>query len=239
MAAVSEPLSYQNSGNSYEGCLFLNESKTAPGILVCHAWAGRSEFEDNRARDLAQAGYTALSVDLYGVGVRGTNKEECSQLIAPFMADRSLLLSHIRTWLKLLKEHAAVVEQKTAVIGYCFGGLCALDLARSGTDLQGAVSFHGLLGAPEPQNNVDNRIAARILALHGWDDPMATPEHVLAFSKEMSAAGADWQLHAYGNTVHAFTNPKANDPEFGTVYNAAADRRSWQSALQFLAEVLA
>lgn len=239
MAVVSEPLSYQNNGNSYEGCLYLNESKAAPGILVCHAWAGRSEFEDNRARDLAQAGYTALSIDLYGVGVRGTNKEECSQLIAPFMADRSLLLSHMRIWLKLLKEHPAADAQNTAVIGYCFGGLCALDLARSGTDLQGAVSFHGLLGTPEPQTDADNRITARVLALHGWNDPMVTPQQVLAFSEEMSAAGADWQLHAYGNTVHAFSNPRANDPDLGTVYNAVADRRSWQSAQQFLAEVLA
>jgi dienelactone hydrolase len=239
MAVVSEPLSYQNDGNPYEGCLFLNNSETAPGILVCHAWAGRSEFEDNRARDLAQQGYTVLAIDLYGVGVRGTSKEECSQLIAPFMADRSLLLSHMRTWLELLENHPAVDTQKTAVIGYCFGGLCALDLARSGADLRGAVSFHGLLGAPALQNDVDHYIAARILALHGWDDPMVTPQQVFAFSEEMSAAGADWQLHAYGNTVHAFTNPKANDPGFGTVYNAVADRRSWQSTLQFFAEVLA
>lgn len=239
MAVISEPLSYQSNGNLYEGCLYLNESRSAPGILVCHAWSGRSDFEDNRARDLAEQGYTALAIDLYGVGVRGTNKETCAQLMAPFMADRSLLQAQMRDWLKLLEDHMAVDAQKTAAMGFCFGGLCALDLARSGCDLQGAVSFHGLLGAPVRQDEVNHRIAARVLAMHGWDDPMATPQQVLAFSEEMSAAGADWQLHAYGNTMHAFTNPKANDPEFGTVYNADADRRSWQSALQFFAEVLA
>jgi dienelactone hydrolase len=143
------------------------------------------------------------------------------------------------SWLDLLKQHAAVDASKTAVMGYCFGGLCALDLARTGTDLQGAVSFHGLLDRPTPSLDVNYRIPARVLALHGWDDPMAPAQQVLDFTEEMTTAGADWQLHAYGNTVHAFTNPKANDPDFGTVYHAAADRRSWQSTLQFFAEVLA
>lgn len=124
---------------------------------------------------------------------------------------------------------------RIAAIGFCFGGLCALDLARSGADIKGVVSFHGLLGAPEHTQN--NRIKAKVLALHGHDDPMVPVEQVIAFEQEMTRAGADWQLHVYGNTMHAFTNPMANDPGFGTVYQKDADRRSWQSMKNFLEEI--
>jgi dienelactone hydrolase len=122
-----------------------------------------------------------------------------------------------------------------AAIGFCFGGLCVLDIARTGEELAGVVSFHGLLGAPG--NTASNTINARILVLHGWDDPMAPPDHVVELSEELSAMGADWQLHAYGNTMHAFTNPDANDKAMGTVYNAAADRRSWIAMQNFLDEL--
>jgi dienelactone hydrolase len=126
---------------------------------------------------------------------------------------------------------------KIAAIGFCFGGLCVLDLARTGIDIQGVVSFHGLLGAPG--NTAGNIIKAKVLVLHGNDDPLAPVEQVLAIEKELTAAKADWQLHSYGNTLHAFTNPLANDPSFGTVYQPDADRRSWQAMRNFLAEVFA
>ena len=119
-------------------------------------------------------------------------------------------------------------------IGFCFGGLCALDVARSNADAAGVVSFHGLLNAP---GNTADEIKPKVLALHGWDDPMATPDDVKAFGEEMTKAKADWQLHAYGGTMHAFTNPQANDPDFGTVYDADADRRSWQAMQNFLTEL--
>ena len=122
-------------------------------------------------------------------------------------------------------------------MGFCFGGLCVLDLARSGADVKGVISFHGLFNAPE--NLPNEPIKAKVLALHGQDDPMVPPEQVAALQKEMTNAGVDWQIHAYGNTMHAFTNPEANDPGFGTVYNAGADKRSWIAMKNFFEEIFA
>ena len=126
-------------------------------------------------------------------------------------------------------------QSRAAIIGYCFGGMCALDLARTGADIRGAVPFHGLFGAPG--NQTETKITAKILALHGWSDPMATPEDVIAFGKEMDSKGANWQLHAYGDTGHAFTNKGANDKANGMAYSADADRRSWRAMQNFLEEV--
>src|SRR5690606_12960269 len=125
---------------------------------------------------------------------------------------------------------------RMAAIGFCFGGLCALDLARRGAPLRGVVSFHGLLNAPPP---VAATVRARVLALHGYDDPMAPPEAAVAFAREMTERGADWQLHAYGHTRHAFTNPHAADHELGLVFNERAATRSWRSMGAFLDECLA
>ena len=130
-----------------------------------------------------------------------------------------------------------VDDSKIAAMGFCFGGLCSLDLARTGADLKGVVSFHGLLGAPG--NTQGNAIKAKILAFHGHDDPMVPVEQVIAFEQEMTEAGADWQLHTFGNTMHAFTNPVANNPDFGTVYQPDADRRSWLAMENFLTEIFA
>jgi len=129
---------------------------------------------------------------------------------------------------------AEVDENQVAAIGFCFGGLCVLDLARISAPLLGVVSFHGLFTAPG--NTEGNVTSARVLALHGLDDPVATPDSVVALGKELSALGADWQVHGYGGTQHAFTNPAANDTERGTVYDAQADKRSWIAMKNFLAE---
>jgi dienelactone hydrolase len=128
-----------------------------------------------------------------------------------------------------------VDEDNIAAIGFCFGGLCVLDLARIGADLKGVVSFHGLFGAPG--NTQGMKIKARVMALHGHEDPMVPVKAVNDLQNELTAAGADWQIHVYGDTMHAFTNPKANDPSFGTVYSENANRRSWQTLLNFLKEI--
>ena len=120
-------------------------------------------------------------------------------------------------------------------MGYCFGGLCVLDLARTGADILGAISLHGLFTAPG--NTAANKITAKILALHGHDDPMVPVESVVALETELTEAGADWQIHIYGHTTHAFTNPHANDPGFGTVYHPQADMRAWRSLQNFLEEI--
>jgi dienelactone hydrolase len=206
-----------------------------PGVLVSHAWAGRGEFEENKAVQLAGLGYIGFAIDLYGKGVKGTSPEENGALMQPFLDDRVMLQSRLSLALDVLKKQEEADSARVAATGYCFGGLCVLDLARIGTDIAGVASFHGLFGTPG--NTGDKRISAKVLIMHGWDDPMATPDQVLAVADEMSAMGADWQIHAYGNTLHAFTNPAANDPGFGTVYNAQADNRSWQNLQLFLAEI--
>jgi dienelactone hydrolase len=153
------------------------------------------------------------------------------------MEDRAKLQQRMKAALNTVKLLPWVDENKIAAIGFCFGGLCALDLARTGVDIKGVVSFHGLLGTPD--NTKGNKIKAKILALHGRDDPMGLPEQVLAFQEEMTQADADWQFVSFGHTVHAFTNPVANNPDFGTVYQADADRRSWLAMQNFFTEIFA
>jgi dienelactone hydrolase len=206
-----------------------------PGVLVSHAWGGRGEFEDNKATQLAELGYVGFSLDVYGKGIRGTNPEENGALMTPLLENRPLLQERLVSSLNTMGEQDEVDSSNVAAIGFCFGGLCVLDIARLGQDLAGVVSFHGLFNAPD--NTTGNSISAKVLALHGWDDPMATPDQVVAFGEEMSAMGADWQIHGYGNTMHAFTNPDANDPDFGTVYDKSADRRSWIAMQNFLSEL--
>lgn len=237
MSIQNRLIEYSDGGVVLEGMLAWDDSLPGPrpGVLVSHAWSGRSDFEDGKANGLAALGYVAFSLDLYGKGVRGSNPEENSALMQPLLDDRAMLQKRLLLSLATLRDQSEVDGSKVAAIGFCFGGLCVLDIARTGEDLAGVVSFHGLLGAPE--NTAGNTIRTKVLSLHGWDDPMATPDNVIALSKEMSAMGADWQLHAYGNTVHAFTNRAANDRAMGTVYDAAADRRSWTAMQNFLEEL--
>ncbi|MGB5330927.1 MAG: dienelactone hydrolase family protein [Woeseiaceae bacterium] len=237
MGVKNRLIEYRDGDIVLEGKLAWDDSVPGPrpGILVSHAWSGRSDYEEGKADALAGLGYTAFALDLYGKGVRGSNPKENSALMQPFLEDRAKLQERLLLALATLRDQDEVDDSKIAAIGFCFGGLCVLDIARTGEDIAGVVSFHGLLAAPG--NTAGNKIKAKVLALHGWDDPMATPDSVIELSKEMTAMRADWQLHAYGNTVHAFTNPAANDKAMGTVYDAAADRRSWIAMQNFLEEL--
>jgi len=174
---------------------------------------------------------------MYGEGKLGTGVEECSAMMQPLLADRATLQQRINLALDTARQLPEVDTHRIAAMGFCFGGLCVLDLARSGADLQGVVSFHGLFTAPG--NTEGNKISAKVLCLHGYDDPLVPAQSIIDLGDELTTAGADWQIHAYGGTVHAFTRPDANDPDFGAVYNPSADRRSWQSLLNFLAEIFA
>jgi dienelactone hydrolase len=237
LAIQTRRVEYEDAGDVLDGLIAWDDAAETPrpGVLISHAWAGRSEFEDRKAEQIAALGYVGFALDLYGKGKRGSNKEENSALMQPFLDDRGMLQQRLLVSLNTLRSQAEVESTKVAAIGYCFGGLCALDIARTGEKLAGVVSLHGLFGSPG--NTAGNTIAAKVLALHGWDDPMAKPDTVLALAEEMSSMGADWQLHAFGNTMHAFTNPEANDPDFGTVYSPDADRRSWQAMSNFFAEL--
>lgn len=230
---------YEHEGVVLEGLLAFDDAQQGarPGIAIAHAWGGRGEVEEATARKLAALGYGAFAIDMFGKGVRGTNREENSALIAPFLQDRALLQERINIAISVLQDQPEVNSSRVAAIGYCFGGLCVLDLARSGANIGGVVSIHGLFNPPDPAPGLP--ISAKVLALHGHEDPMVPVEAVNGLEQELTAAGANWQIHVYGGTMHAFTNPKANDPDFGTVYNETAAARSWQAMVAFLAEVLA
>lgn len=239
MTIQTRLVDYSDGDTALEGFLAWDDTadRPRPGVMVSHAWAGRGELEDGKARALAELGYTGFALNLYGKGVRGESTEENALLMQPFLDDRKMLQRRMQLSLNTMREQAEVDDQNVAAIGFCFGGLCVLDLARTGEDLAGVISFHGLFSAPG--NTSRNMIKAKVLALHGWDDPMAPPDQVLALADELTGQGADWQLHAYGNTMHAFTNPDANDPGFGTVYSPAADARSWAAMKNFLDELFA
>lgn len=238
MTITTRPVDYTHEGVTLEGILATDDEQTTPRplVLVCHAWAGRGDFEVNIAKQLAGLGYAGFAVDLYGKGVLGTSNEENEKLMTPFVEDRAKLQSRLTKAFETARALPETDPSKTAAIGYCFGGLCVLDFARIGTDIGGVASFHGLFMAPG--NTSSKKISAKIIAFHGWDDPMATPDAVMEYTKEMTAAGADWQLHAYGNTLHSFTNPAAQNPDFGTQYSQSADNRSWNACTEFLAEIL-
>lgn len=234
---LTKLIEYQDNGQNFEGYLAFDEKKSGPlpTVLIGHAWAGRDDFVCQKAEMLARSGYAAFAWDLFGKGVLGRNNEENAALIKPFMEDRSLLNKRLQTILTTAKKLEVVDNNRIAGIGFCFGGLCMLDLARSGVDLAGVISFHGLLMPPE--NLPTQKIQAKILVLHGHDDPMAPPSQVLAFQEEMTKANADWQTHIYGNTMHAFTKPSADDPEIGLRYNPLSDQRSHEAMQNFLKEI--
>ena len=230
-------IEYRDGEALLEGFLCYDESLPGPrpAVLISHAWGGRNDFVERKARRLAWQGYACFALDNYGKGKRGTTPAECSALMNPFMEDRKLLLKRLQARLATVKSLPIVDSRRVAIMGFCFGGLCALDLARSNADIRAAVSFHGML---KPSGLTEPKFRAKVLMLHGYDDPLAPPEDLLAVAKEFTDAGADWQVHAYGHTVHAFTNPAAQDRAGGMQYDESADRRSWHALEEFLGEAL-
>lgn len=210
-------------------------SVPVPAVLVSHMWGGRDAFVCDKARALAALGYAGFALDLYGAAKVGSGPEENARLMQPFLEDRTLLQRRMHLALDAVRRLEMVDRERIAAIGFCFGGLCVLDLARSGADVRGVVSFHGLL--KPPGNTKGTKIQAKVMVLHGHDDPMVPVEDVVALEQELTEAGADWQVHVYGHTMHAFTNPNANDPSLGTVYHPIANRRSWIAMRNFLEEI--
>ena len=209
-----------------------------PAVLIAHNWAGQTAADNGIADRLAAMGYVGIAIDVYGKGVRGDAQGDNSALMGVWTADRAALRERLLAAVEAAAANTLVDATRIAFIGYCFGGLCALDVARSGdARVRGVASFHGVYAptgiTPQPA------IAAKVLVLHGWDDPMTPPAATVALAQELTAAGADWQIHAYGHTLHAFTFPEANNPAGGIQYNPAADRRSWQALTNFLTEIFA
>ncbi len=240
MPITTKLIEYEDDGQILEAYYAYPEAFTSPlrTVLICHAWGGRSEFECAKARALAELGYAAFAIDLYGKGVLGQNTAQNQTLMQPFMENRNILQRRLRKALDTARGMNHVDKSRVAAIGYCFGGLCVLDMARAGEKVRGVVSFHGLLDGVRDAKIAP--ITAKIMVLHGWNDPMVPPTTVEAFGSEMNSAGADWQLHAFGGVYHAFTKPEANDPDkLGVLYDAYADKRSWQIMQYFLKEILA
>lgn len=239
MAVETRVVGYSHGGKAYEGLLALDGAKPGrrPAVLISHAWAGRSAGEEDYAKEIAALGYAGFALDLYGKGVLGKTNEECQALMTPLASNRPHLQERLLHVIDVVKALPEVDASRVAIIGFCFGGLCALDVARTGADIRGAASFHGLFGAPG--NTKGRKIKSKVIAFHGYDDPMVKPEEIVALGNELTEAGADWQIHAYGGVMHAFMNPLANDPAFGTVYNKRAADRAWESLRLFLAECFA
>lgn len=237
MTIQTRLVDYESGGHTFEGMLAWDDEAGAarPGVLVAHTIAGRSAHEERRARRLAEMGYVGFAMDVYGKGTQTTDLDRNRAMMDALRDDRAELQARLLAGLACLREQQEVDAGKAAAIGFCFGGLSALDIARTGADVAGVVSLHGIF--TPPGNTAGNTITAKVLALHGWEDPLATPDNVVGLADELTSMGADWQIHAYGNTTHAFTNPKADDWEGGKQYNADADRRSWVATENFLAEL--
>jgi dienelactone hydrolase len=232
-----ENITYSHNGVELEGTL-VNDGQIRnrrPGVIVCHAWMGLDAYTRRRATQIARLGYNVFALDMYGKDVLAQDAEAAGKLMNPIRADRNLMRERAQTAIKVLRGHRLTEGRNIAAVGYCFGGGVALELARAGSDLSGVVSFHGLLDA-DPKTPA-KKITAKVLALHGSEDPMVPPKQVAAFQDEMVAAKADWQFVSYGNAMHGFSNPDAANPKMGIEYNQLADQRSWEAMTSFLAEI--
>jgi dienelactone hydrolase len=229
---------YKQGETVLEGIVAWDTSGPArkPGILVVHDWMGVGPYVKMRAEQLAAMGYVALAADIYGKGVRPKDGKEAGALAGKYRSgDRALLRARVNAALEALRKQPGVDPARVAAIGYCFGGSTVLELARSGADLLGVVSFHGGLATGTPDAS---KVKAKVLVLHGADDPNVPPDEVAAFEDEMRKGGVDWQLVKYSGAVHSFTQQAAgNDNSKGAAYNAAADRRSFQAMKDFFAEI--
>lgn len=238
LALHTETVEYRHGGTVLEGYLAYDDTVEGkrPGVLVVHEWWGLNDYVRGRAEQLARLGYVAFAADIYGKGRRAETAEKASELAGTYLRDRGLLRARAEAGLRRLKEHPLVDAGRLAAIGYCFGGTTVLELARSGAALDGVVSFHGGLATPLPAQA--GALKAKVLVLHGADDPFVKAEQVAAFQEEMRRAGADWQMVYYGGAVHSFTNPaRGSDPAKGTAYNEKADRRSWEAMRAFFREI--
>ena len=234
----TETVEYNDGNTVLEGYLAYDPAVKGkrPGVLVVHEWTGLNDYAKMRADTLAKLGYIAFAVDMYGKGIRPKNAQEAGEQAGIYRKDRALMRRRVTAGLNRLLQSDMVDTTRVAAIGYCFGGGVVLEIARSGADIKGLVSFHGNLDTPNPQDA--RNIKAKILVQHGADDPNVTSDKVLAFEKEMDDAGVDWYLTAYGHAVHGFTNPgNGDDPSRGVAYNAEADHRSWQAMQDFFNEI--
>ncbi len=237
-AIKTEVVEYQQGDTTLEGFLAYDDASTKPrpGVLLIHDWMGVAEFAKTRAKQLAELGYVAFAADIYGKGVRPADAKEASALAGKYKGDRALYRERLKAGLAQLTGSKLVASGQVAAIGYCFGGTGVLEVARSGQDVKGVVSFHGGLNTPTPDDA--KNVKCPVLVLHGADDPFVKPDEVAAFKKEMEDAKVKYDFVSYPGAVHAFTNPAAgNDNSKGAAYNEAADKQSWTAMQKFFGKL--
>ena len=234
----TQSVEYKDGDTVLEGFSAYDESVHGkrPAVLIVHQWKGLTDYEMKRAEMLAKLGYNAFALDIYGKGVRPKDSAAAGALAGKYKNDRELFRRRANAGLAVLMQHELTDPKRVAAIGYCFGGTGVMELARSGADIAGVVSFHGALDSPKPEDG--KNIKCRVLALHGADDPFVPARDVTAWENEMREAKVDWQLVKFGGAVHGFTEWDAgSDNSKGLAYNEKADKRSWEHMQQFFAEI--
>jgi len=240
-AVQGKEVEYKAHGTILKGYIAYDDAVKGrrPAVLVVHEWWGHNDYARKRANMLAELGYTALAVDMYGDGKQAHHPDEAGKFAAEVSQNMPLARARFEAGMQLLRAQKTVDPRRMAAIGYCFGGGVVLNMARMGEDLKGVVSFHGSLGTNSPAQ--PGKIKARIVSFSGEDDPMITADKVAAFKQEMERAGANYRVVTYPGVKHAFTNSEADElgKKFSLplAYNAAADRDSWQQAMVFLYEI--
>jgi len=231
-----DTLHYDHDGVTLEGVLAYDESVSGPrpGVLIVHQWWGRGPQETQRARQLAELGYAAFAVDMYGKGKRTDDPAQAKAWATALYSDREKARDRLGKALSALRDHRSVDPSRVAILGYCFGGAMAFELAYAGAGIDAAISFHG---GPMPPMDRDG-IESKLLILHGADDPLTPLADMVDLLDTLTANGADAQLHAFGGAQHSFTDPTADEHGIeGVRYDAAADRRSWAQMKLLFAEV--
>ena len=236
MNITTKPVEYFDGKQKCIGYMAWDESvgSARPCVLINHAWGGLDSFAQQQAVQMAALGYVGFCLDNYGDGALPQTADEKMAMMGSLKSDRNALLARLKAGLKAASDLDEVDADHMAVIGYCFGGLCSLDMARSGLDLKAAVSFHGLLDAPDLPKK---KIKAKVVAAHGWDDPMVSAQSVMDLGAELTQANCDWQILAMGQTSHAFMVPDANDKKNGLMYNQTSAIRSTNVMLSLLDDV--
>lgn len=235
----AEELSYQAGDTSLKGYIAWDTSKPGPlpGVIVVHEWWGHNDYVRRRARMLAEEGYVALALDMYGDGRNTQHPEDAQRFVMEAVSNADVAKERFLAAVDVLKKHGASDPSKIAAIGYCFGGAVVLQMARLGAELDGVASFHGTL-SPQGPPAQPGSFRAKVLVLHGADDSLVPPEQVASFTKEMEAAGVDYKLVEYPGAQHAFTNPEATERgqklSMPLAYDEAADTRSWAELQSFL-----
>ncbi len=239
-----EFVSYQIENKIFKGYWAFPKGEVTqrrPAILIAHAWRGQDQFVRQKAEALAELGYIAFAVDLYGDGKFATSDDEAHHLMEPLFQDRALLQKRILAAYDVVRQHSAVDPSKIGAIGFCFGGLTVIELLRSGADVKAVVSFHGVLGNQRGDLRaktvpIAKSIKGSLLILHGYEDPLVSQQDIANMQKELSDAKVDWQMNIYSHTSHAFTNPDAHDKEKGLMYQALSSERAWWAMIHFFSE---